>query len=69
MVITPGQYYVFVFHSGKNLTGKALNSVNGSNQNIKIEWTEPNGKSQIIHNSTFPASSVRQIFSNGTTLY
>ena len=69
MVITAGQYYVFVFHSGKSLAGKALTSLTNSNQNINVEWVEPNGKSQITHNSKFPASSVRQIFSNGTKLY
>lgn len=65
MVITAGQYYSFVFYSGKNLTGKALNSITSKNQNIKVEWVEPIGKGQIVHNSTFPASSVMQVFSGG----
>jgi hypothetical protein len=68
MIINAGQYYNFVFYSGKNLTGKALNSVTSKNQNIKVEWVEPNGKSQIVHNSIFPASSVMQVFSSGNVI-
>jgi hypothetical protein len=68
MIINAGQYYNFIFYSGKNLTGKALNSVTSKNQNIKVEWIEPNGKTQIIHNSIFPASSVMQVFSSGNVI-